>query len=152
MSFDTLFEKLMGHEGGYVNDPRDPGGETKFGISKRAYPDVDIKGLTLDAAKAIYKRDYWDKLPAVPDRLRAVMFDCAVNTGLSRAVRLLQRAIGTPADGKWGTASDAALHKIGEDLAVKRFSVERILFYAELPTFSTYGRGWVLRVLDVMEV
>ena len=60
--FDQCFDKLIAHEGGYVNDARDPGGETKYGISKRAYPQVDIKALTLDAAKEIYKRDYWDAM------------------------------------------------------------------------------------------
>ena len=59
MNFDVAFEKLIGHEGGYVNDARDPGGETKYGISKRAYPDEDIAGLTLERAKQIYRRDCW---------------------------------------------------------------------------------------------
>ena len=58
-NFDRAFRFLIGEEGGYVNDPADPGGETKFGISKRAYPQLDIKSLTLDQAKAIYRRDYW---------------------------------------------------------------------------------------------
>src|SRR5574343_326744 len=60
MTFDQAFDRLIGHEGGYVFDPHDPGGETKFGISKRAYPALDIAALTLADAKAIYRRDYWD--------------------------------------------------------------------------------------------
>uniref|UniRef100_UPI0039E582BF glycosyl hydrolase 108 family protein n=1 Tax=Klebsiella pneumoniae TaxID=573 RepID=UPI0039E582BF len=60
--FDDLIGRVLGHEGGYVNDPRDPGGETQFGISKRAYPNVDIKGLTRETAISIYKRDFWDRV------------------------------------------------------------------------------------------
>ena len=79
MNFDVAFEKLIGHEGGYVNDARDPGGETKYGISKRAYPDEDIAGLTLERAKQIYRRDYWDAVQAeyLPDAVRFDLFDAA---------------------------------------------------------------------------
>ena len=77
MNFDVAFEKLIGHEGGYVNDARDPGGETQYGISKRAYPDEDIAGLTLERAKQIYRRDYWDAVQAeyLPDAVRFDLFD-----------------------------------------------------------------------------
>ena len=64
-SFDEIIEVVLHHEGGYVNDPKDPGGETNYGISKRAYPDVDIKNLTEDGAKDIYRRDYWEKYRCV---------------------------------------------------------------------------------------
>lgn len=148
MSFDDAVQKVLDHEGGYVNDPRDPGGETKYGISKRAYPACDIKNLTKDDAKAIYKRDYWDRLPVLPDRLAGIVFDCAVNTGIARAVRLLQMAVGTEPDGKWGPASEAALERTGEADAIAKFCTERIMFYASLDTFKVYGRGWVKRVLE----
>ena len=94
MNFDVAFEKLIGHEGGYVNDARDPGGETKYGISKRAYPDEDIAGITLEYAKQIYRRDYWDAVQAeyLPDAVRFDLFDAAVNSGVRQAVKWLQLA------------------------------------------------------------
>lgn len=149
--YDKAIEFVLKHEGGYVNDPRDPGGETNYGISKRAYPDLDIKNLSVEAAKEIYFRDYYSKIPAeLPYRLAAVVFDCAVNTGLSRAVRLLQLAVGVVDDGKWGDKSKAALRKITEDEVIKRFTSERIMFYARLNTFPTFGKGWIRRTVDCM--
>ena len=83
MNFDVAFDRLIGAEGGYVNHPEDPGGETKFGISKRAYPDVNIASLTREDAREIYRRDYWGRArcdeyhPAIGFQL----FDAAVNSG-----------------------------------------------------------------------
>jgi lysozyme family protein len=96
MNFEQAFERLVGFEGGYVADRRDPGGETKWGISKRAFPDVDIAGLTRAAAAAIYRRSYWDAVQAdrLPEALRYAVFDAAVNSGVGQAVRWLQQAPG----------------------------------------------------------
>ena len=82
MAFDTAFLDTIGLEKGYVNDPNDPGGETKYGISKRSYPNIDIKNLTLAEAKVIYKRDFWNKLKL--DKVNNIqiageIFDTAVN-------------------------------------------------------------------------
>lgn len=91
----------LGREGGYVRDPADPGGETKFGISKRAYPDLNIKLLTADDAIAIYCRDYWQKpgISRIQDHdLARKTFDLGVNTGSKRAIRMLQRAINIVCD------------------------------------------------------
>ena len=95
MSFDRAVALVLKHEGGYVNDSRDPGGETRYGISKRAYPDVDILRLTEDEAKAIYKRDYWDTLrpDEIPEPLAICLFDAAVNMGAVTSVRLLQTTL-----------------------------------------------------------
>lgn len=150
MNFDQAFDKLIGHEGGYVNDPRDPGGETKYGISKRAYPNVDIKNLTLDQAKQIYKRDYWDKCHGdnLPDNMRFGMFDVAVNSGITTAVKLLQRAVGTKDDGIWGPKTAAAVNAIDPQILDKRFNGYRLRFYTSLKTFDHFGKGWVNRVAD----
>ena len=80
-SFDEIIELTLEHEGGYVHDPKDLGGETNFGIAKRFYPDVDIKNLTKDQAKDIYKRDYWDKnkVDDLPENLKHIFFDMCVN-------------------------------------------------------------------------
>ena len=92
--FDDIIEVVLHHEGGYVNDPKDPGGETNFGIAKRSHPDVDIKNLTKDEAKEIYKEHYWDgnKVESLPKELRHIYFDMCVNQGKSRGVKILQRA------------------------------------------------------------
>lgn len=81
--FDAAFEAVVGVEAGYVNDPKDPGGETKYGISKRAYPNIDIAKLTLGEAKAIYLRDYWypSGCEAMPWDLAVCALDCSINQG-----------------------------------------------------------------------
>ena len=94
VEFDEIIEVVLHHEGGYVNDPDDPGGETNFGIAKRSHPDVDIANLTKDGAKEIYKEHYWDKnkVEDLPANLRHIYFDMCVNQGKGRAVKILQRA------------------------------------------------------------
>jgi lysozyme family protein len=94
--FDQAVSFTLQHEGGYVHDPADPGGETRFGISKRAYPHLDIKSLSVEQARAIYRRDYWERpgIGRLKDAaLAARVFDLAVNCGPGAAVRMLQRAI-----------------------------------------------------------
>lgn len=148
MDFDKAFERVIGHEGGYVNDPRDPGGETKYGISKRAYPFADIKNLTLDQAKEIYRRDYWDRLhlDELPDAIHFDMFDAAVNSGVSAAAKFLQRAAGTTADGVIGKLTISAANGIDPHLLDKRLAGYRLQYLCDLPTFPTFGKGWVRRV------
>jgi len=148
MSFHKAVEFVLKHEGYYSNDLKDPGGETKFGISKRAYPNVDIKNLTRDDAIAIYKRDYWDKLPAgLSESVHGALFDCAVNTGISQAIRLLQTAVKVKPDGVWGVKSNSAANKLGSEEVLIRFATERIMFYSALSTFSRFGKGWINRVV-----
>ena len=89
MNFDTAFDKLIAHEGGYVDHPSDPGGATNFGISQRSYPGEDIRNMTLERAKLIYRRDFWGPAgcESVPEAIRVDLFDMAVNSGVSRAVK-----------------------------------------------------------------
>ena len=90
-TFDEIIEKVLEHEGGYVNDPDDAGGETKYGIAKRWYPSVDIKNLTKEQAKKIYHTDYWrrGKCDEVPPQLRHIYFDMCVNFGRSVAFNVI---------------------------------------------------------------
>lgn len=151
MGFHKAVEFVLKHEGYYSNDPKDAGGETKFGISKRAYPSLDIRNLTRDDAIAIYKRDYWDKLPdGLPVPVHCALFDCAVNAGISRAIRLLQTSVKVTPDGKWGRFSQSALNKFDSNEVLARFTTERIMFYTELPTFSRFGKGWVNRTIQCL--
>lgn len=148
MTFAAAFARTIGHEGGYVNDPRDPGGETKFGISKRAYPGEDIAGLTIERAAALYARDYWTPIKGdqLPDAVAAEVFDAAVNHGVSAGVRMLQRAVGVSADGIMGPVTLATAQAIEPMHFVLRFNAARLEFYADLPTFPAFGRGWARRV------
>jgi len=145
MNFDEAFSRLIGHEGGYVNDPRDPGGETKFGISKRSYPDVNIATLTVDAAKAIYYRDFWKPLGDAHPAIKFQTFDFAVNSGINTAIRKLQAAIGVADDGHWGPLSAAALNAMDVSDVIMRFVAERLDFWRKLSTWPTYGSGWAGR-------
>ncbi|MFZ9585576.1 MAG: glycoside hydrolase family 108 protein [Pseudohongiellaceae bacterium] len=148
MTFDDAFEKLIGHEGGYVNDPRDRGGETKFGISKRAFPLEDIKNLTLDRAKSVYKTHYWGPAgcDAVPPAVKFDLFDTAVNSGVGRAIRLLQRAVAETEDGILGPRTLQAVQSMPADRLRARFNAHRLLFMADAPTWPAHGRGWARRV------
>lgn len=136
-------------EGGYVNDPRDPGGETNFGISKRSYPKVNMKTLTREGAIAIYKRDYWDAAGCdeLPPKVAVAVFDCAVNQGVGIAKKLLQRAARVTPDGAIGPKTLAAINKADEDELVVQFLGWRLRRYAFTQNASTYMRGWSNRVL-----
>ena len=149
IDFDTAFERLLGNEGGYVNDPKDPGGETNWGISKRSYPEVDIKNLTQAGAKAIYLRDFWIVLGAeTRPAVKFQAFDFAVNSGISTAIRKLQLAVGVADDGHWGPASRAAL--VAQDLndTLMRFAAFRLKFMNKLSNWDHNSRGWTERVAN----
>jgi lysozyme family protein len=155
MTFDQVFEKLINHEGGYVNDPRDPGGETNFGISKRAYPDVDIKALTLEQAKAIYRRDYWDRAQCdqMPPAVAFQVFDTAVNSGIGQSIRFLQRAVSVADDGVVGPMTLRALHLLDPTVVAARFNGHRLEFMSKLSAWPSFGRGWARRVAtNLMEI
>lgn len=155
MNFDQAFDKLISHEGGYVNNPKDPGGETKFGISKQAYPDINIAELTLDDAKKIYLRDYWDlaRCSDLPQQVAFQVFDTAVNSGISQSTRFLQRAVGVADDGIIGPLTIAAVYRLQPDQVAARFNGQRLAFMAQLSTWDTFGKGWARRVAqNLMEI
>lgn len=149
-AFQRAFELVIGHEGGYVNDPRDPGGETKYGISKRANPDVDVRNLTLAQAQWIYRQRYWLPLhaDAMPEAAAIQVFDAAVNHGIKPAVRMLQRALGVPVDGVIGPVTLNAMLSVDDARFVAHFAAERLSYYTDLAGWDTYGRGWTRRVAN----
>lgn len=148
MNFDSAFELLIGHEGGYVNNPADPGGETRFGISKRSYPGEDIKAMTLARAKTIYLRDFW--APAgcdgVPPAVRFDLFDMAVNSGVRAAIKCLQGAAGCPQDGVLGPKTLQAVGTLDGAKLVARFNGARLQFMTDLPAWASFGKGWARRI------
>jgi lysozyme family protein len=150
MNFDEAFVKLLQREGGYVNDPLDNGGETRFGISKRAYPGEDIAGMTLDRAAQLYRRDYWGPAgcDAVPDVLKFDLFDMAVNQGVKAAIQALQHACGEHEDGVLGPMTLQALQSAPPYRLLFRFDAARLVHYAELDDarWARFGRGLVRRV------
>jgi len=156
--FDEIIEVVLEHEGGYVNDPKDPGGETNFGIAKRSHPDVDIKNLTKEGAKEIYKEVYWDKnkVESLPEDLWHIYFDMCVNQGKSRAVKIIQRAVNgkggsLTVDGGMGPMTIAAIGKSRVEL--DRVRAYRVKYYADLvtkkPDLERFYFGWFKRALEV---
>lgn len=151
MNPDTAVKIIISLEGGYVNDARDPGGETKWGISKRSYPGLDIARLTQDDARRIYRRDYWDRyhVGSLPPKLRLAVFDCAVNCGGETAIALLQSCLGVKTDGVLGPVTRRALLARPVSDLLPEYLAERALYYKGLSTFEKYGRGWFRRLFRV---
>ncbi len=155
MTFDKAFAKLIDHEGGLVNNPADKGGLTKYGISQRAYPHLDIASLTLQDVRELYKRDYWDR--AQCDRLHPdvafQVFDGAVNSGMGNSIRWLQEAAGVAVDGIVGPLT---LRKVGDmdtGIIIARYNGVRLKFMASLSTWDVFSRGWARRIAaNLMEI
>jgi len=148
MSFDKLINRVLSHEGGYVNHPDDPGGETNWGISKRSYPYLDIKNLTRDEAIAIYRKDFWLRVSGdvLPEAFAFQALDAAVNHGIETPVRWMQRAANVADDGIIGPVTLAAIKATSPADLVLLFNAERLIFYTKLRTFKTFGAGWIVRV------
>jgi lysozyme family protein len=148
MDFNQAFDKLLGHEGGYVDHPSDPGGATRWGISKRAHPGEDIQNLTVERAKQIYLNQYWGPAgcDTVPDGVKFDLFDMAVNSGIKAAVRTLQYAVGETPDGVLGPRTLQAIQSVPATRLMARFNGERLEFMTNLPTWATFGRGWARRI------
>ena len=133
-NFEKAFDFVIKHEGGYINDPKDPGGETKYGICKRFHPSLDIKNLSVDGAKSIYLSEYWVPSGAghiTDDNLATAVMDTAINLGVSKAKQLLQRCEGS----------------------FKHFCDLRRNYYLDLcvskPSMKKYLKGWLKRVDDL---
>ena len=154
--FEEIIDIVLEHEGGYVNDPDDPGGETNFGIAKRSHPEVDIANLDEQGAKDIYKVHYWykNRVDEMPDQLKHIYFDMCVNQGRGRAVKILQRAAvakgaDIEVDGGLGPKTLAAVSNVELD----RVRAYRIKYYADLvtrkPDLEKFYFGWFRRGLEV---
>ena len=148
--FLTAINRVLKNEGGYVNDPNDPGGETNWGISKRSYPNVSIKELTRDDAIAIYEKDFW--IPAhceeLSDGAGYQLLDSAVNSGINQSIRFAQRALGVADDGHFGPHTLAAFNNTSESDFIMLFLAERLSFMTKLKAFDSFGRGWVRRIAE----
>jgi len=153
MNFDIAFERLIGHEGGYVNHPEDPGGETNWGITLRTARAEGYTGtmrdLTREQAKEIYRTAYWGRAQAdkYDGAIAFQVFDAAVNHGIGQAIRFLQRAATVADDGVVGPVTLAAVRAMSVTDVLARFNAERLDFYTRLSTWQTFGKGWARRVV-----
>lgn len=147
-------KRLLGNEGGFVDNPKDPGGATNYGITEkvaRAHGyQGDMRSLPMTTAIAIYERDYWTPIKAdqLPDHLRFHVFDAAVNSGTSQAIKWLQRAAGVNEDGIIGPRTLSA----SSIVTPAKYSAIRLRFMTSLSTWSTFGKGWARRIADNLEI
>jgi len=159
--FEAAFAALIDLEGGYINDPDDPGGETKYGISRKSYPDLDIESLTEEEARAIYRKDFWEALSlseVTTLEIAGEIFDTAVNMGKHAAAVIAQKALkylgeDLKVDGIMGPKTLAALNKWGEQdpralfVCLNGFQfLEYTAIISSRPALEQYGRGWTRRI------
>ena len=158
-SFGRSLAEVLLHEGGFVEHPADPGGATKYGITRptlarfrgRPVSVVDVRNLTREEAATIYRRLYWEPIHAdeLPAGLDLALFDFAVNSGPERTVRTLQGILAVHDDGIVGPATLAAARKADAAVVVRRLTRSRLAFLSRLASWPIFGRGWRRRALAV---
>lgn len=158
-NFDKALATVLKHEGGYVNHPQDPGGETNLGVTRRVWQEWvkrelredEMRTLTPEMVAPLYKQMYWDAVRGddLPAGVDLCVFDCAVNAGVGRASRFLQQVVGVTADGKIGPRTLAAVTAKPADEVVDEFTKLREAHFKSLSTFATFGRGWMRRLAAV---
>ena len=158
--FDKSMARLLPIEGGYSTDRNDPGNwtggkvgsgtlkGTKYGIAANTYPTLDIKNLTWEQAKSIYKRDFWDAVHAdtLPGAVAYSALDGAINSGGTRSTMWLQKAAGVADDGRWGPVTMAAVKKADPNDLLLRYNAYRLDFMSRLAAWPTYSKGWARRI------
>jgi lysozyme family protein len=154
-NFAKSFMKVLEHEGGYVNHPDDPGGRTNMGITQKVYEkylgrpatEQEMKDMKIGDARNIYMENYWDKVKGddLPNGVDFSVFDWAVNSGVSRASKALQRIVGVTDDGVIGPITVKKTHDCDPEKVILSLSDERKSFYQRLSTFDTFGKGWLRR-------
>ena len=154
-NFEQCMGWLLEHEGGYINHPSDPGGETNFGVTRAVYEqyagrqvmDGEMEGLTHDDVYPIYRENYWNRVRGddLPSGVDWSVFDWGVNSGTSRAAKALQRIAGVEQDGGIGPMTLQAVLEVEPAEIVEQMHHMRDGFYRSLSTFDTFGRGWIRR-------
>ena len=156
-NFDECLKMLLHHEGGYVNHPKDPGGETNLGVTKRVYEKwggtKDMKDLTVEDVDPIYKKNYWNrcKCDDLESGVDWVVFDWAVNSGTGRAAKAIQKICGASQDGAIGPKTLALIKLQNTEYVIEEFGKIRQNFYESLKTFDTFGKGWTRRNKETTE-
>ena len=160
-NFETCLKLMLAHEGGFSNHSQDPGGMTNLGVTKRVWEEwtgheVDekqMRALTPETVAPLYKRKYWDACRAdeLLDGVDYAVFDVAVNSGVGRAVKLLQSCVGATPDGGFGSITMALTKKQDPARLIELYCAKRLEFLQSLKTFETFGKGWSRRVAEVKE-
>lgn len=156
MNFDRAFTRILGHEGAYSNHADDPGGETMWGVTIAVARASGYRGqmrdLTQDQAKAIYRRLYWDSVKAdqLPSQVRYAVFDGAVNSGVGQSIRWLQRALGVADDGRIGPITIAAAMAADPEVLYRKLIGARLIFMTDLSTWRSFGKGWARRIAGLL--
>ena len=158
-NFDTCLALVLKSEGGYVNLPADPGGRTNLGVTQNVWEDwvghpvteADMKALEPSDVAPLYRANYWDKVQgdALPSGVDYAVFDLAVNSGVSRAAKMLQKTVGAAPDGVIGPATLKAVAECDPSELILNICRARRVFLENLPSFLTFGKGWVRRVTEV---
>jgi lysozyme family protein len=153
-NFKECLELVLKSEGGWVNHPSDPGGETNLGVTKRVWeewvghPVESLKNLTKDQVAPLYEQRYWRPCygEVLPRGLDLIVFSMGVNAGPGRSVKLLQSSIGCLPDGVIGPATRGVIRDSNTATLIAKFSETRREYYKSLKTFPMFGKGWLARV------
>lgn len=161
-NFKAALAHVLLSEGGYVNNPKDPGGMTNLGCTKAVWEEfvghpvseTDMRELTPADVAPLYKRKYWDKVAGddLPAGLDYCVFDAAINSGPGRAAKWLQEVAGVKADGSIGPATLKAIDAFSPLEIIAQYNDKRLQFLESLPTFATFGKGWSNRVSSVQSI
>ena len=158
MDFQTAFDLLITHEGGFSNHPDDPGGATMYGVTEVVARAEGFTGpmrdLTLDFAKSVYRKRYWDacRCDAMPDQLRYPLFDAAVNSGPSQSIKWLQSALGVKADGALGPMTQQAANVCFPQVVRQKMIGARLRFMTNLANWPSFSKGWARRIAAILEM
>ena len=158
MNFETAFDLLITHEGGFSNHPDDPGGATMYGITEVVARAEGYTGpmreLTLDFAKQVYRKRYWDacRCDQMPDVLRYPLFDAAVNSGPGQAIKWLQAAVGVKADGAIGPVTQQAVNMAAPQPTRQKMIGNRLRFMTQLSNWPSFSKGWARRIAAILEM
>ena len=160
-NFDEALKAILHHEGGFVNHPKDPGGMTNLGVTKRVWEEwvgheVDekaMRALTPETVGPMYKAKYWDKIKGddLPTGVDYAVFDAAINSGPGRAAKWLQSVVGAVPDGAIGAGTLGKVAAMDAEDIVEKYQETRLAFMQSLPTWDTFGKGWGRRVTEVKD-
>lgn len=155
-NWNRSFQLMLKSEGGYANHPSDPGGRTNLGVTQAVWEnwvghtvtEKEMRALTPEKVEPLYKRKFWDacRCDDLPSGVDYLVFDMAVNAGVGRSAKLLQRVLDVAQDGAIGPITLAVAEHKGALTIIEEFSKVREEFYRSLPTFGTFGNGWLNRV------
>ena len=158
MNFETAFDLLITHEGGFSNHPNDPGGATMYGVTETVARAEGYTGpmqdLTLDFAKQVYRKRYWDacRCDQMPDPLRYPLFDAAVNSGPGQAIKWLQLAVGVKVDGAIGPVTQQAVNVLPAQVTRQKMVGARLRFMTNLANWPSFSKGWARRIAAILEM